>query len=104
MRNLHAQTDLFSEESWRETFQVIPKLPFSFSYQFADSDGRESTLQILDWEIGALYWNCYRRYGQNDKAAIEKVRAKYLTEFLQPTCTFSWEPLSNITKLHPTRG
>lgn len=54
------QKELFAEESWRETFRLIPKLPYSFSYRFEDAVGRVSELQILDWEIGALYWNCLR--------------------------------------------
>jgi hypothetical protein len=36
------QGDLLAEE-WRKTFKVIPKLPYSFSYKFADAEGREST-------------------------------------------------------------
>lgn len=79
MRNRASQGELFDEE-WRKTFKVIPKLPYSFSYRFTDASGRESTLQILDWEIGALYWNCLRRHG-NEKTALEKVREKYLNEF-----------------------
>jgi hypothetical protein len=71
---------LFEEETWRKTFQVIPKLPYSFSYRFADADGRESELQVLDWEAGALYWKCLRRYG-NEEIALRKVRAKYFDEF-----------------------
>jgi hypothetical protein len=82
MRNRSAQGDLF-EEAWRETFRVIPKLPYTFSYRFADADRREATLQILDWEIGALYWSCYHRHGRNEEVALEKVRAKYVDQFLQ---------------------
>ena len=58
MRQLYGQLELFEDNEWRKTFEVIPKLPYSFSYRFVDSVGRESELQILDWEIGALYWNC----------------------------------------------
>ena len=80
MRNQSNQGELFAEEAWRKTFQVIPKLPFSFSYRFTDADGRESEVQVLDWEAGALYWNCLRRHG-DEPTALEKVRAKYLDEF-----------------------
>ena len=83
MRNLTAQTELFPEEEWRKTFEVIPKLPYSFSYRLMDADGRESTLQILDWEIGALYWNCYHQHSGNETSALEKVRAKYVDAFFQ---------------------
>jgi hypothetical protein len=82
MRDKARQAELFAEEAWRETFKVIPKLPYAFSYRFEDSEGQESTLQVLDWECGQLFWNCLRR--SNDETdAREKVRAKYLNEFGQ---------------------
>jgi hypothetical protein len=81
MRELYKQLDLFADNSWRETFKIIPKLPYSFSYRFEDADGTKSELQILDWEVGALYWNCLRSSDGNEPRALAKVRAKYLTEF-----------------------
>jgi hypothetical protein len=83
MRNRTHQGELFAEETWRQTFQVIPKLPYSFSYRFSDSGGRESEMQVLDWESGALFWNCLRRSNGDEKIALEKVRAKYLDDFCQ---------------------
>jgi len=80
MRNQTDQGELFTEKAWRRTFQVIPKLPYSFSYRFTDGEGRKSEMQILDWEIGALYWNCLKRHG-DEKTALEKVREKYMDEF-----------------------
>jgi hypothetical protein len=82
MRALYSQLDFFSDNSWRNTFVVIPKLPYSFSYKFTDVAGKSSELQILDWEVGALYWNCLRSEDGNERRALEKVRAKYLDEFL----------------------
>lgn len=81
MRAMQAQGDLFDEESWRKTFQVIPKLHYSFHYRFTDTAGKESNLRILDWEIGALYWNCLRDADNDETAALEKVKAKYETDF-----------------------
>jgi hypothetical protein len=81
MRARTKQIELFEEDLWRQTFQLIPKLPYSFSYRFADADGRESKLQVLDWETGALFWKCRRSTGGEERAALEKVRAKYLNEF-----------------------
>ena len=60
MREATKQYDLFADNTWRETFRLIPKLPYKFSYKFEDADGRTSELQVLDWEVGALYWNCLR--------------------------------------------
>ncbi|MBX3747118.1 MAG: hypothetical protein KF833_17565 [Verrucomicrobiae bacterium] len=81
MRDRTRQGELFTEDAWRQTFQVIPKLPYSFSYRLEDSGGRRSELQVLDWETGALYWRCLRSTNGDEAAALAKVRAKYLGEF-----------------------
>lgn len=88
MRELTKQLDLFSDNSWRETFQIIPKLPYSFSYRFEDAAGRSSELQILDWEAGALYWNCLRSVAGNESRALSKVRQKYFDDFLKKDLHF----------------
>jgi hypothetical protein len=37
---------------------------------------------IEDWEIGALYWNCFDKTCQgNEELALEKVKQKYFTDF-----------------------
>ena len=87
MRDLHSQQDLFSDNTWRKTFEVIPKLPYSFSYKFSDAAGRESEMQILDWEVGALYWNCVRASPTTD-GALAKVRQKYFDSFLKTDLHF----------------
>ena len=85
MRDKTRQAEMFKEEAWRETFKIIPKLPYSFSYQFEDADGKKSTMQVLDWECGQLYWRCLRQNNPHQAVAIalEKVKAKYLDEFGQ---------------------
>jgi hypothetical protein len=87
MRDKTNQTELFSEETWRETFKLIPKLPYSFSYEFDDADGRKSSMQILDWEIGQLYWNCRKRESDESKA-LAKVRNKYFDVFTRTDLHF----------------
>ena len=82
IRAIHGQLELFEDNHWRKTFKVIPKLPYSFSYRFVDSVGRASELQILDWEIGALYWNCLHSSDGDEAEALAKVRQKYLDQFL----------------------
>jgi hypothetical protein len=88
MRAAHAQGELFDEESWRKTFRVIPKLPYSFHYRFADAAGKVRNLQILDWEIGALYWNCLRDANGDEISALEKVKATYWNKFLEKDLHF----------------
>jgi len=83
MRQRAQQGDLFDEESWRKTFQIIPKIPYSFSYRFEDEVGQSSEMQILDWEIGALYSNCLRKALYDESIALQKVREKYMDAFLQ---------------------
>ena len=83
-----SQLGLFSDDIRRRPFKVIPKLPYSFSYRFADVAGRTSELQILDWEIGALYWKCLRACGGQEEGAIEKVRQKYVDQFLKTDLHF----------------
>lgn len=88
MRARADQGELFAGEDWRRTFDVIPKLPFKFSYRFADAAGKESELQVLDWEAGQLFWNCLKSSGGDEKAALHKVRAKYFGEFLEKDLHF----------------
>ena len=75
------QPELFASEDWRKTFQIIPKLPWKFSYKFLDADGRESELQVLDWETGQLFWNCLQRSDGLESLALAKVKQKYIDEF-----------------------
>ncbi|MDP3153474.1 MAG: hypothetical protein Q8N23_12420 [Archangium sp.] len=82
MRELSRQAELFNDDTWRNTFALIRKLPYRFSYRFRDDSGRESTLIILDWEIGALFWNCLRSE-ETEERAITKVREMYVSRFFQ---------------------
>jgi hypothetical protein len=87
MRQKANQGELFEEETWRKTFSVIPKLPYNFSYRFVDAVGKESTLQVLDWEVGALFWNCVKRHG-SEEVALAKVREKYFDTFVKKDLHF----------------
>lgn len=78
------QPDLFStdeENQAKETFQLVKKLPYKFSYKFTDKQGKESKLMIEDWEIGQLYWNCLKQANGDESKAVELVRKKYWDEF-----------------------
>lgn len=88
MREKTKQLELFEDNSWRNTFKVIPKLPYSFSYKFEDAVRKESELQILDWEIGALFWNCLKSCDGDERQALAKVKEKYFGEFLKKDLHF----------------
>ncbi len=63
--------------------QVVPKLPYKFSYVFTDEDDREATLMIEDWELGQLFWNCLKKYDGYDAEAraCNDVKKKYIEDF-----------------------
>ena len=88
MRELYRQLDLFEDNSWRQTFELIPKLPYSFSYRFKDATGKRSELQVLDWEAGELYWNCLNSTDGDERDALAKVRSKYFDDFLKKDLHF----------------
>jgi len=73
------QKNLFEADQDMAEFKVMPKLPYKFKYKFKDDKGKSSTLMIEDWEIGQLYWNCVKNYGEQD--AVKKVREKYFDDF-----------------------
>lgn len=81
-KELRQQLDLFAAGAQEEPKQMIPKLPYKFSYRFEDAKGKLSTLMIEDWEIGQLYWNCLLRADGNEQVALDKVREKYERTFL----------------------
>jgi hypothetical protein len=54
---------------------TLRKLPFDFHYRYACSFGgvvREYRHKIVDWEAGALYWNCRRRHGEDWEEPFRK--------------------------------
>lgn len=88
MRDTAAQGELFVEEEWRQTFNLMPKLPYNFSYRFEDAEGRQSKLQVLDWEAGQLFHNCLRDARGDELLALAKVRQKYFDTFLKTDLHF----------------
>ncbi|MFN8297968.1 MAG: hypothetical protein U0T75_02590 [Chitinophagales bacterium] len=63
------------------SFEVVRKLPYKFSYVFTDNKGRESKLMIEDWEIGQLYWKCLAHHEGDESRALQDVHKKYFEDF-----------------------
>ena len=72
------QHNLFEDKTH---FTVVRKLPYKFSYIFEDINGRSCKLMNEDWELGALYWNCLKKYNGDENAACEDVKKKYRNDF-----------------------
>ena len=83
VKTMLGQGTLFAEEELAggKSFEIARKLPYDFSYEFEDEAGRKSKMRIIDWEIGALYWNCLANAEGDEATALEKVREKYWHEF-----------------------
>ncbi|PZN34689.1 MAG: hypothetical protein DIU71_01895 [Proteobacteria bacterium] len=63
---LQQQGNLF-EETERD-LRLLRKLPFDFHYRYvciSEEGPKTYRHKIVDWEIGALYWNVHRIHGTN---------------------------------------
>jgi len=101
LQNAANQPDLFTDNAWRDTFKIVNRLPYSFSYRFKDANGRKSNLQIIDWETGALYWNCLHDADGDEQQALKKVRQKYMDEFLKTDLHFFMGTLFQFHSVSP---
>lgn len=63
----------------------LRKLPFDFHYHY-ESGGKVERHKLVDWEVGALYWNCFRDHGAAGWES--KVRQRLETEFSQKDLLF----------------
>lgn len=88
MRDASTQGELFADEAWRQTFNLMPKLPYNFSYRFEDADGKQSELQVLDWETGMLFHHCLHDACRDETIALAKVRQKYIDVFTKTDLHF----------------
>lgn len=81
------QMELFSEEAARSQVRELRKVPFDFYYRF-ECGGPEGTQvvkhKIVDWEAGALFWNCQRSHGDRWQ---EPFRARLEADLLRKDLT-----------------
>ncbi|WP_035552929.1 hypothetical protein [Burkholderia sp. 9120] len=62
------QGDLFSEADAKRQVKELRKVPFDFYYRYlcdTPEGEKEHRHKIVDWEAGALYWNCHRSHGDD---------------------------------------
>ena len=60
------QGDLFSEAEAKRQVKELRKVPFDFYYRYVcdtPEGEKEHKHKIVDWEAGALFWNCRRDHG-----------------------------------------
>lgn len=62
------QGDLFSEAEAKRQVKELRKVPFDFYYRYVcdtPEGEKEHKHKIVDWEAGALFWNCRLSHGEN---------------------------------------
>lgn len=74
--------DSEEERERRETFRIVKKIPYKFSYRFLDENEVECKLMIEDWELGQLYWKYVAHRKESEEVALNKIRQKYFDDFL----------------------
>lgn len=82
------QMELLTEPEAQEEVRELRKVPYDFRYRYVCENAVgpvEYTHKIVDWEVGALYWNCRNRYGANWEAPF---RAKLEAELIDKDLMF----------------
>ncbi|NML38650.1 hypothetical protein HHL17_15690 [Chitinophaga sp. G-6-1-13] len=66
-----------------DSFAVMKKLPYKFSYRFIDIKNQEMTLPVEDWQLASLYWKLVKKHRgpQGELKAVSEIRKKYLHEY-----------------------
>ena len=80
------QDGLFDTEEIKSR-PLLKKIPYDFHYRYvtATSEGEEERIhKLVDWEVGALYWNC-QAYGVKWE---EKFRQRLEVEFKEKDLLF----------------
>ncbi len=65
------QGKLFSEAEARQQVKQLRKVPFDFHYRYlcdTQEGEKEHRHKLVDWEAGALFWNCQRSHGNGWEA------------------------------------
>lgn len=68
-------SDLFDGEDYPMRYVPTQKVPFKLKITFLDSYRKKSCMSVLDWEVGALWYNNYRN--APFETIKEKVEAQY---------------------------
>lgn len=74
LMRLQQQGDLF-DESDSSSIRLLRKLPFDFHYRYVcdtPSGQVEYRHKLVDWEVGALYWNSIKSTSANWQDAMRK--------------------------------
>lgn len=76
------------------TDEIIKKVPYKFYYVFkTENDDSTHRISITDWEVGALYWECMKRSGGDEKTHCKKSEISIsMSSQEKKTFSSSWVP------------
>lgn len=77
---LQQQGNLFDDTD-RRSIATLKKVPYDFHYQYTCTSPEGERMyrhKIVDWEVGALYWNVRRTHGENWEAPFRSKLEKEL--------------------------
>lgn len=107
------QGGLFDEED-KPSIRTLQKLPFDFYYRYQCGDGPMINTfrhKLVDWEVGALFLNCRKSYGEGWEAYFRdqletKIPAKDLMFLMGNQHRFQdqWLIISLIYPPHQIQG
>jgi hypothetical protein len=64
---MQSQGDLFNADDEAKTLRLLKKIPYDFHYRYECEINGQSTERrhkLVDWEVGALFWNVHRKHGE----------------------------------------
>jgi hypothetical protein len=76
--HLQEQGNLFDDSDAR-SIPMLRRLPFDFHYRYVCNVGggpKEYRHKIVDWEVGALFWNVRSRHGDSWRNGTARVRLR----------------------------
>lgn len=103
------QSNLFDSGDEKE-IKLLRKLPVDFHYRYVcDVNGEEKEYKhkIVDWEIGALYWNCVKSHKEDWEAPFRErmedfMATRDLMFFMGNMHTYQWQWLI-ISLIYPPK-
>ena len=63
---MQSHGDLFNADDEAKTLRLLKKIPYDFHYRYeCEINGQtiERKHKLVDWEVGALFWNVHRKHG-----------------------------------------
>jgi len=68
-------------DDYDDEIETIRKLPYKFHFLFEDEKNEQYKMILDDWEAGNLFWNCMKKYENNEARACDYVKRKFFDDY-----------------------